>query len=269
MRVTVKVDRTGILAMARELQRYSPMPLEHIFRSEVGSIVKICLLRSKVASEAKVRRRVEAAALTKFKGDGGHIISINQQRDRGRIWFAPADYRDDPARGYRRTTAAASVWFMVYSAGGGRGWHIPDHLWLVFLGVSSDGASYAKAVIAIMLKRRGLLRQSWLQILDALRVPAVAIAPAGNVQEATVRAARGYRGRTYPNGVSLLSGANTKLRLEVGNASPLALKRDGQAELDRATTRRQRGFIIALQKGQLTDLKARASRWPGIFVAAA
>lgn len=271
MKVTVKVDRAGILAMARELGRYSPMSLDHIFRSEVGSIVKICLLRSKIASKASVRRRVEARTAAQYRGEDGSIVSVNQSKEAGRVWFASADRRDDTSLGYRKGQggAARSVWLMVFAAGGGRGWHLRDADWLAYLAASGDQAGYRKAVIAIMLTRRGLLRQSWLQILDQLGVAPASIAPAGNAQESVVRAARGYRGRTYPNGSGALTGGGSKLSIIIGNESPLAIKRAGQAELDRATARRRKGFVIAVQKGQLTDLKARASRWPGIFVVAA
>jgi hypothetical protein len=125
-------------------------------------------------------------------------------------------------------------------------------------------------LVAIMLKRRGLLRQSWLQVIDGLGVSVSSIAPSGNVQEGTVRAARGYRGRTYANGrASERRPLLSSLSIEVVNVSPLAFKRQGQADLDRASAQRLRGFSIALQKGLLTDVQRRAARWPGIFVTAA
>jgi hypothetical protein len=258
MKVTVKVDRRGILTMARELARYSPMPLEHIFRSEVGSIVKMCLLRSKVASKASVRRRVEARAVSNFEADNGARVSFNLHQGAGRVWFVPPD--QTPTRG------PAGNFLMILDAGASQGWHVRDEWYLAYLAALGDSASYAKALVQIMLTRRGLLRQSWLQILDQLRLAATAIAPSGNVQEAVVRSARGYRGRTYANGMAAISGGGSKLRLEVGNTSPIAIRRAGQSDLDRASAQRQRGFLMAVSKGMLTDQQARARRWPGIFV---
>jgi hypothetical protein len=261
MKPVVKVDRRGILAMARELQRYSPQSLEFIFRSEVGSIVKICLLRAKVASKAKVRRAVERQTAQTYRADNGAKISINGVRNPGRIWFVPPDAT--PTRG------PGGNFFMVLEAGPARGWHIRDDYYTLFIGAIGDREGYERALIAIMIKRRGLLRQSWLQILDRLGVSAASIAPSGNVQESTVRAARGYRGRTYANGEAAVRTPRlSSLSIVVGNDSPLAIKRMGQAELDRATARRLKGFTIALKKGMLNDVVRRSSRWPGIFVSA-
>lgn len=265
IKIKTKVDYSGILAMARELAKYSPLAYEKIAVMETASIIKIAALRAKIAPLAKIKRDVLAKLDTGFKTPDGSIVSVNRHKGSGRTWFAPADRREDPKRPYR---GKATCWFMVYAAGPARGHHLPDFYWGAFLLAIDDKTGYLKARVAELSRRRGMMRFSWIQMGDALGVPLSTVSPTGNLQEVIARGARS-RGRIYPNGSAQIQITSRSINILIRNTSPLAIKNQGQAELDRAMAQRFKGFTIAMQKGMLTDLKARSARWRGVFVRAA
>lgn len=266
IKIRTKVDYAGILAMARELAKYSPLPYQKIALMETASIVKIAALRAKIAPLSKIKRDVLAKLDSGFETPDGSIVSINRHRSKGRTWFAPADRREDPKRPYR---GKDTCWFMVYAAGPARGHHLPDFYWSAFMLAIDDKTGYLKARVAELSRRRGLMRFSWIQIGDALGVPLSTVSPSGNLQEMIARGARGPGGRTFQNGTAQIRVTSRSVSILLRNASPLAIKNGGQADLDRAAAQRFKGFAIANQKGMLTDMKARSSRWRGVFVKAA
>lgn len=263
---TSRVDYSGILAMARELAKYSPLPYQRITLLETASIVKICALQARIAGVAHIRRDAIAKAASGYTSPDGSIVTINSRRNKGRHWFAPADRREDPDRPYR---GKGTVWFMVYAAGPGRGWHLSDFYWQAYLLAVNDREGFIKARIAELKRRRGSQRLSWIQIGDQIGVPLSTVSPSGNLQEVIARAARGPRGRIFQNGTATVRITSFAFSVHIRNASPLAYKNQGQAQLDRAVAQRLKGFEIAMKKGVLTDLKLRSARWKGIFVKAA
>jgi hypothetical protein len=244
--------------MARDLSRISGKDYALIIHSETGSIVKIAALRSRVASLAKIKRDVQAKAGHRFHEPGGSSVAIvNWKRDEGRTWFAYSE-----AGGRIRNVGA----YMVYDAGKAKGHHLPDSVWQDYLALLGYEMDYVKQRTKELARRRGLQRLSWLQIGDAIGIVFAAISPSGNLSEAVVRGSRGPGGRTYQNGTAKPTVSGSKYAISITNVSPLAVKNGGQATLNAAINQRVKGFEIALAKGVLFDLKARSSRWKGIFV---
>lgn len=258
MKPVIKVNYTGMAVMARELARYSPQPLERIFRLETASVIKICAIRAQVASLAAIKRAVAAQAAGNFVSPDQSLVSINQQKAAGRVWFVPGD--KSPQRG------PGGTFLLVYGTGGSKGHHLTDFAWQAYLLATNDRVGYMKARVAELASRRGLQRLSWLQIGDRLGVPLASVAPARSLREDVARSARGPRGRTYQNGTAEIRITPRSLIIAVRNQSPLAIKNQGQGELDRAVAQRLRGFDIAVRHGVHLDLVARSRRWPGIFV---
>ena len=264
--ITVKVNYAGIVAMARDLARYSAQAYDNVLRLETASIIKICALNARPASVAAIKRSVTMHAEHNYVSPDESIVSINSTKNTGRTWFAAADIRANPERHYRSGNGKTSVWFMVFAAGHGQGWHLPDFYWQAYLLATHDREGYVKARIAELQKRRGLQLLSWLQIGDQLGVPLSTVSPSGTLREDLARGARGPKGATYSNGSALVRTVGSRLLITVTNRSPIAGKRQGQAALDRAINQRVKGFEIAMRKGVLADLKLRATRWKGIFV---
>lgn len=261
MKATVKVDYSNILVMARELAKRSPVPYKRIVLMETASIVKICALRAKIASAAAIKRDALNQIDTGFKSPEGSEVSINKHRDKGRTWLVPAG--KGPARGPDGT------FLLVYDSGPARGHHLPDDAWMAYLIAIDDKQTAVKALIVSLLRRRGLMRLSWIQIGDALGIPLSSVSPTGSLQEVIARAARGPRGRTYANGTAQVTITSSTLIIRLRNESPLAIKNNGQQELDRACLQRLKGFEIAMKKGVLDDLKLASARWRGIIVRSA
>lgn len=274
MKVAARVDYSGILAMARELAKYSPLPYAQIARMETASIVKIAALRAKIASVAAIKRHVANYESDRIVTATGAMLHINNNKKfKGRTWLALAYNPGIDAalgRGATRGSGRAGIRnvgaLMVFDTGGTRGWHLQDFAWQAYQLAIGELKGYAKARIKELVARRGLMRLSWLQIGDSLGVPLSSVSPNGNLQEGIARAARGPRGRTYRNGTSYVTTTSTALTIRVRNVSPLAIKNRGQEQLDRAMAQRLKGFQIAMRKGMLTDLKARSARWRGVFV---
>lgn len=262
----VTVSTSGFLTMARELSRLSGRDFATVVRSEAASAIKIAALQGRVASAAAIARQTEERTHTwsvrrsrylhhddESVTDTGFAVHVNNTRDVGRVWFARDDWSDPK--------------YMIFEAGPGRGWHVPDGVWHEYKLTAAARAEYVKKRIAELQKRRGIERLSWLQMGDALGVSLASVAPSGNLQEEIVRAAT-VRGRVFQNGTATETTSGRDWSLTVQNDSPVAVRRDGQARLDRANARRERNFQIAAEKGLLTDLQRRATRWPGIFVKA-
>jgi len=277
--ISVKVNYAGVTAMARDLARSSAQPYDRVLRLETASIIKICALHAQIASLAEIKRDVAAKAAHNFVSPDESIVSTNVKQNVGRTWFVPGDKAGNSAAplravrgqgpvqmGHARPIVGHGSFFMVFDTGGAKGWHLPDFYWQAYLLATNDRAGYIKARIAELARRRGLMRLSWLQVGDALGVPLSAVGPQGNLQEGIARAARAGSGRSYTNGSAAVSYGTTRLLITVRNASPLAIKNQGQGALDRAINQRVKGFEIAMQKGCLADLQLRARRWPGIFV---
>jgi hypothetical protein len=274
--ITTRVDYGGVTAMARDLANWSAAPYRKVLLSETASIIKICALRAKPASLAKIKTAIELTADRNFVGADQSVVSINLRAAKGRVWFVPGSMTSSPERATRgagpvqpgklRPIVSHGNFLLVYEAGGAKGHHLPDAAWQAYLLAVNDRDGYIKARLKELRSRRGLQLLSWLQIADGLGVPLSTVAPQGSLQESIARAARGPGGRSYANGRVAIDDEGKQLLITVTNGSPLAIKRQGQDELDRAINQRVRGFEIAVRKGVINDLHLRAARWKGIFI---
>jgi hypothetical protein len=266
IKVSVKVDWSQLLGMARTLAARSPVPYKRILLMETASIIKIAALRSRIASAAEIKRDAVNRLDTEYKSPDGTIVTINKHKSAGRTWLATGDRRENQGLAYRAKGTSRSVWLMVYESGPSRGHHLPDEAWMAYLIAIDDKQSAVKALIVTLLRRRGLTRLSWIQMGDALGIPLSTVSPQGSLQEQVARAARGPRGRIFQNGTAQVTITSRSLIIRIRNESPLAIKQKGQQELDRAAAQRLKGFVIAMNKGIFDDMKAASARWRGIIV---
>lgn len=256
--IVSKVTYAPVVAMARELARASGQPYEKVLRLETASIIKICALAAQIASAAAIKRDVLNRQDTNFETPGGALITINKHKGTGRTWFVMAG--QIPARG------PGGTFCLVFDAGPSQGHHLPTAFWVAFLAGVEGKRKAVEIMIAERLKRRGLMRLSWIQMGDALGVPLSTVSPQGNLQELIARGARGPGGRAYTNGTADVLLTSRTLIIRLRNQSPLAIKNHGQSKLDSAAGRRVYGFKIAMEKEVFKDMKLRSARWRGIFV---
>jgi hypothetical protein len=258
MKVTVKVDYSRILTMARELQRYSPLPHKRIVLMETASIIKIAALRANIASAPAIKKAALDRMDTAFETADGSLLTINVHKNKGRTWFVPGDKTRDRGPG--------GTFSMVYDVGPSRGHHLQDFYWAAYQLAVGDKVMALKILTVELLRRRGLMRLSWIQMGDELGVPLYTVSPQGNLQERVARAARGPKGRTYRNGTAQVTITPRHLIIRLRNESPLAIKNRGQAELDRAAVQRLKGFELAVAHDVFSNLKLSSARWKGIVV---
>lgn len=263
----IRVDYSRVSVMARELAGASGRPYEYVLRLETASIIKICALNARIASLAKIKEAMIRRISGTFREpNGSSIIVINQRRDKGRTWFAYFENKEGGSRGSGRAGIRNVGAYMIFDAGPSDGWHVPDTVWHDYLALCGYREEALKRGLKERQRARGLQRLSWLQIGDALGVDLNTVSPSGSLQEALARRARPANGRTYRNGVATVYVSAAGFSITVRNSSPLAIKNQGQRQLDRAVHQRLRGFEIAWEKGVHNDFKLRAKRWRGIFV---
>lgn len=259
MNPTITVTAAGVQAMARDLSALSGKDYAAVLRNFAAESAKGAALDAKVASAKQIEAQVrERSNTTKGQvGEAGayadYALTINLRKSKGRVWYL------------NKITGKA---YMVFDAGPTRGHHLPDVMWGDYLQAAKQRSELINARIREILRRRGIERQSWLQVGDALGVPLATVAPQGALQESVARAAN-VHGRTFPNGTSTEATHGAQHLITIRNASPVAIKRRGQDRLNRAITRRFTLFQTAVKRGFISDLKFRSSRWPGIFVQAA
>lgn len=263
----VTVDYSGVKAMALDLAAASGKAYSSVLKSETGSIVKICALNAKIASLAKIRASSIVKIATRFREPGGSsIIVINQRRDKGRTWFAYFAQTSGGITGSRRAGIRNVGAYMMFDAGPSQGWRVPDTVWHDYLALCGYREEALKRGIKARQRARGLMRLSWLQIGDQLGVDLNNVSPNGNLQEALARRARPSNGRLYQNGTAVVRQTLAGIAITVRNSSPLAIKNQGQHQMDRAVSQRLSGFRHAMKKEVFKDLQLRAKRWKGIFV---
>lgn len=275
MKLTLKIESGAFTGMVRELSRLSGKEFAHVLRLEAASSIKIAATRKNVASASAIKRDVEKndtarvvrttsgeilvgrqtkRAVMAAKGlSHAEILSHNVRKAQGRVWYIDA-------------TGKAERKFMVFDAGPTVGWHLPDAVFARAQALAAEFPGALKARLRDLLARRGLERLSWVQITDAMRIDMDDVAPVTlRIQDDLVRAAN-YRGKQFSNGRAAEAADSSRFTVTVTNESPSAIKTMGQSRLNNAIAQRVKGFEIAMSKGLFDDLKARARRYPGIFV---
>lgn len=261
MIVNAKFERTIATQFLSELARLSAKPIEEVLRIEGGSVLKLCALEEKLASAAAVRRQVRSRYERRFEGSGG-LISGNYKRNAGRVWFTQE--RPNSARG---ANGARGSFYMIYDAGGGRGWHVPGPIWAEYQITVAERSAKISAEIEKRLPGRGLTRQSWLQCIAAVGVNADAIAPQRPIGSEIVAKAVARDGNARTTGFATINRtSDSAVEITFTNAGAIANKNGASDKIERNLSRRQRAFENNFAHGVFEDVANRAARYPGIFV---
>jgi hypothetical protein len=283
VKLEVKINSTGFRAMTQEIARLSGKDYATVLRLEAAYCIKRAALESKVASLTQIRRAIEERDSSRLvrtedgrvlmgrdsKGEGhAQMISTNTVRDAGRVWYIDATLPPPPPRKNwvtRKRWVNGGRAYMVFDAGPSRGVHLPAEIWAQYNDLSDRFSAAKKALYNDLRTRRGLERQSWLQMADDMQVDLGIVAPAGPIKSEEARDSN-FKGIRFRNGLAFDQTVGAKFTITVTNKSPIAQKRKGQSRLDSAIASRVDGFKYAMKRGFLNDLTYRARRWPGIFV---
>jgi hypothetical protein len=240
------VDTTGFKAMAIELAAMGAVPFESVIRSESAHILERCVQ----LTPASTNERITNSVTRKFNN------------------YAGGEYGEQNTRGlYPRISIAANAghkWWVDNSGGkrvfyimnGDRKWS--DARWAKYQAEEADRLADLKTMLPKAKAARGLAKNSWVQAADALGLSIDAPGYA--------RAATPSNGQIYQNGHGQEFKETDSYFVELTNRYPALVRSGGGPILQRAVNGRLRYFEINLEKGLFDNLKARAERYPGVFV---
>lgn len=251
MGTTITLDASHFNDAMRELSRISGKDFADVIRHEAVSVLKRAALWEKIANIQDIKKAVQA----KFRYGWG---------EEGRTWRVLISPNND------------AIWVMDLISGKkypvtsqkAVRTKLPDSAWANYSALASDRAFLQSGEERKRIGARGLARQSWVQIADAIGVDIESVPPGGSAQSALARRAIAVNGRSYLNGRAIQEAAQDAFLLTLVNESPIVIKRDGAGRMQRAIDARTTAFNIALRKGVFQNVKARAQRYPGIFVSA-
>lgn len=273
MIVTGTIRTAGFRAMCGELARMSGKEYRDVLAIQAASAMKRAAKTSKIASKSKIERQVEERMRGGWQTSLGEW-SVNRDTAVGRTWFWDKDRGVDRGirahgpllPGRKRQIVQHGGFYLVYDTGGSRGHHVPDAIWGDYLQSRELLKAQIKERKKELVRRRGMERLSWLQIGDALGVPLASVAPNNFALQENIARGATVRGRTFANGTAFESTAGLRFQITVENRSPVALKRNGEARLQKSVDAGVKAFEIAMRKGVFDNLAERAKRYPGIFV---
>jgi hypothetical protein len=272
--VNIEIDTTGFRSMAADLARFAghggntDLALSGLARA----VLRGAMNASPSTKAGSIKARY--AALMAEAGSGRYRLSRNagkaamQGTARQRAKAAPAlDGRD-----WLIDTRTRKRYLMRGPWGtrpGGRGqgpliWS--DRRWAIYIALLAEREGQLPKLEADMraaLNRRGLQKATWQQIAAALGVE---IGAAGYVVKAAGNIpllGTGQREKAPASTGIVLSNAS---RVVISPRKPGALA--GAALLQRAVDNQRNRFVIEIAKGVFDDVKTRAERYPGVFVAA-
>lgn len=255
---TVVLDTHGFTAYLEELMRLSGKTWEEVLLNQAAAILKICLRRTPAASVAGIVKRVSAHN-NHIEFEDGAVLSFWKKA--AAHMFLDVSNFEPSSKGTQKPTRAPRLvngrsWHEVEGGSGERRWS--DERWARYKGY--EAAARTKMINEKAAKgARGLSKQSWQQIADALGIRDIG-APG------YVRNAKPSNGKIYRNGTAqkVLSGA--AYFLDLMNDSPLVVKKLKGAEmLQGAIDTRLKAFAHEMRTGVFEDMVTRAKRYPGLF----
>ena len=265
MALTFAVD--GFLGAMNAAARYigAGDSTEEALRGELGKVLERAVDYTHSApSEEEFRQRIEYRLRRKFNtyaaGDVGvdakeTIPRISNCPGTGRAWWV--DYSNTGRRA-----------FYLMNDGPRRGW---GDRYARYQAEEQDRqadlALELEQYVPKVLASRGLSKQSWYQIGQALGITVPGVPP-------YVKDALGSDGRAHLNGTGTRTPTADGVVYELVNSMPLLISPrhpqeglEGENILERAFTSRDKAIMVGIEKGILDDLEKAIKRFPGLALA--
>jgi hypothetical protein len=189
-----------------------------VIKAEAGSILKACLMKTKIATEKQVTLRERATILMDIGGGrapGGERYSINigKKGAFGAVWrVIPA--ANGGQRGIQQTHKAG---FKAMNR------HYKSKTWDALTAYIERFRTDEKRRVPLAKKSIGLTAQSWLQIADSAGIDITKVGGGGTLPAKKMKAAReamGSNGQAYRNGYVQEKGTGRKYELTLFNVIP-------------------------------------------------
>ncbi len=216
------VDTRQFNQMCRQFAKEVNVPLPAVLKAEVGKVLETAVKYTASAKVSKITKRYE------------DFVPMGQDA-----------YSPKRIRRFGNLIGPNLIYYMQN--------RYPRELWSRLL-------ARRRELIARKRAARGLAKQSWLQLADALGVP---ISVPGYVNTAIPST-----GQTYKN-VSVSEKATDKgAEISISNAQPTINAIGGAGILQRATDGRSKYFYENMKRGVFNSLKEVARAYPGMKIAA-
>lgn len=216
-----KVNTAQINAMFEQLSQLSATTHEKVVKSEVGSILEKTIQNTRAASATKIRKQYE-----RFVPLGIDAYSPKQMRKFGRL------------------IGGRNLLYYMEN-------RYPNALW-------SRLKDRRAALIRTKLAARGLSKQSWLQVGDALGIKVDA--------PEYVRNARATTGQIYENVKASSKVSSGKIEITFSNGQPTVNAIGGGQALKRAIQGRIKYFENNAEHSVFADVKQIARAYPGLKI---
>lgn len=260
-KVSVDLDTTRFNAAVYELQRRTGISMVQIVRHEAGAALKMCVIRTKVASVTKIRATsLKSARLASFV----RPLSTTTGHKGGRkntIWYKlPNAKKPIPVGEFSKTGKSGKV----YDKSPRRQRRIGPSIQSIVRGSINDMKADMATNVDRRLRSAGLARQSWLHIADSLNIDLATIKSGRDATAAIAkaRAAMSYYINGYGN--EFVDG-NKRAILTLVNTLPYAVKIRMDTILARAINGRAIYFQQNLRNGVFNDMRQVAAKYPGII----
>jgi hypothetical protein len=271
--IKARIDASAVMrsysSALRRLSDLTGKPQMEVLRGEAGIILKACMARTKVATDAKITRRAKISAYrfsrrqvgndpTANKGAtpiGFGSINLGLRAGReGMVWYRTKNNK----------------WQPVYGPGFSKGFHMLSKDWPK-VGPMVD--LYRRALpndVEAGKRAAGLARQSWLQIADALRINLNAV-PGALSQEGLMKARRALAqsGKYYVNGVGYELGTRERAQLQLINSLPYGIAIGMDKTLLGVIAGRAKYFERSYAAGAFDSARRVARAYPWMRVRAA
>jgi hypothetical protein len=268
--ISLRVNAAGGFGYLADLEKAIPGAMRQIVRGETGSILKECVLRTKVAKKQAVELRSysEASRITRraFFGGSGKRVPV------GTMYINNGRYKGGAGQGRTWYRVGEQTFILIFGDGMTDPSRSDISLGKKVYVESRKMRAYMKRQIKYRqkegLRAIGLSRQSWVQIADSVGIPLETV-KGGRSAAAAVRKARRAMAS---NGQSYLNGSASELRtgfafaIRLKNIYPLAEKIGMDSVLEGVVMGRIQYFNTNAAHGMLASAKRIAAKYPNIIV---
>lgn len=270
MSISLRVNAAGGFGYLADLEKALPGAMRQIVRGETGSILKECVLRTKVAKKNVVELRAysEASRITRraFFGGSGKTVP------KGTMYINNGRYKGGAGQGRTWYRTPEGNFVLMFGDGMTDPSRSDISLGKKLYVESRKMRAYMKRQIKYRvkegLKSIGLSRQSWVQIADSVGIQLETV-KGGKSAAAAVRKARRSMAS---NGMSYLNGTGSELRagfafaIRLKNIYPLAEKIGMDSVLEGVVMGRIQYFQQNAKHGVLSSARKIAAKYPNITV---
>lgn len=262
--VDIKLDTTRFNAAVIELSRRTGISLPVVMRHEAGHVLKKCIVRTKVASQSKIKKAAPShARIRSFSKSEGLSTTTGAKGGRkNTIWYkSPTAKKPFPVGEFSSTGKSGKAYSSSTRS-------IGPYIQSIVASALAAYKSLAATTLEQRLKSAGLARQSWIHIADSLGMDLLMLQGGDDVGAAMskARGAVASSGKRHINGWGIETTAAAKTTITLVNVLPYASKLQLSGKLSSAINGRAAFLRRNIQEGVFNSAQQVAAKYPGMYV---